>query len=81
MKFLGIVVERRLNYNDILKLDTSSTDQAKKTLKKPNNKNIKKSDSVQLLSSESMGVGIVEPAKNVLKLLNYAEEHLNANLK
>jgi hypothetical protein len=57
-KFYGIVIERRLNYNDTYKWDSSRT-------------KYKKAD---FLSPESISVGIVEPAKNVSDLLKFVEK-------
>ncbi|MES1224907.1 MAG: hypothetical protein ABUT20_55985, partial [Bacteroidota bacterium] len=56
-KFYGIVIERRLNYNDTYKVDAHT-------------KGYKKAD---VFSPESMSVGIVEPAKNVFALLKLVE--------
>ena len=41
----------------------------------------KKFQGTALISPESMGVGIVEPAMNVLKLLNYAEKLITEQFK
>lgn len=59
-KFLGIVVQRRFNYNEIFEITGNGAK------KRP-----------EYLSPESMGVGVVEPAKNVLRLLLYTEEIIN----
>jgi len=59
-KFYGIVIERRLNYNDTYKVDSRTMA-------------YKKAD---VFSPESMSVGIVEPAKNVFALLKLVENYL-----
>jgi Trypsin-like peptidase domain len=60
-KFYGIVIERRLNYNDIYAVDGKT----KKYIK------------ADLVSPESMSVGIVEPAKNVFDLLKFTEGRIS----
>ena len=64
-KFYGIVTQRRLNYNDVFE----------------NKKSVKTPQKSVYISPESMSVGIVEPAMNVLNLLRFTEKHLNELLK
>ena len=61
-RFFGIVTQRRLNYNDVYS-------------KSSKNEILEKN--LTFLAPESIAVGVVEPAKNVLALLKHAEEILN----
>ncbi len=61
--FLGIVVQRRFSYNSII--------DSKKRIP------ITASDGTNIISPESMGIGVVEPAENVLALLRKFEIEWN----
>jgi hypothetical protein len=64
-KFIGIVVERRFSYNNV------------QTIKDGKFKPAKDAEELNEFSAESIGVGVVEPAKNVLSLLKLFEMSLN----
>ncbi|MDX2046538.1 MAG: serine protease [Chitinophagaceae bacterium] len=63
VKFLGIVVERRFNKN--------------KVYQSKSNIPFRDSAGTEILSLESIGVGVVEPAENILKLLEELEKVMN----
>lgn len=60
-KFLGIVVERRLNLNQV--------QMERGGILAP----LRDTNNIAIYSTESIGVGVVEPAQNILQLLRKAE--------
>lgn len=64
-KFIGIVIERRFNYNKVQSLNNGKLNP------------IKDANGFSVYSAESIGVGVVEPAKNVLSLLRLFEKEIN----
>ena len=64
-KFFGIIIQRKFNYNEVYD---------SKTLKP-----YQDSTGQKFLAPESIGVAIVEPAKNVYNLLKYVEKILSSN--
>jgi len=64
-KFIGIVIERRFNYNKVQSLNNGRLNP------------IKDANGFNVYSAESIGVGVVEPAKNVLSLLRLFEQAIN----
>jgi hypothetical protein len=73
-RFLGIVIERRFDYNVVSTGKNKIVRDSSGIVITSKNKNITKSPNDFLYSRESIGIAVVEPAENVLVLLQSLDE-------
>ncbi|HSZ33905.1 MAG TPA: serine protease [Puia sp.] len=75
-RFLGIVIERRFDLNKLTTSKNESVFDSSGIVITGKNKHTSNSADNFLYSKESMGIAVVEPAENVLSLLNSLDEDL-----
>jgi V8-like Glu-specific endopeptidase len=76
-RFLGIVIERRFDFNKITTSKNKSVYDSSGIVITSKNKQVTNSADDFLYSRESMGIAVVEPAENVLALLKSLDDTLH----